>query len=123
MNCTRCSQYPCRCTGNVDVIAEHTRRVLADARLFEQAKEHLTVVPFGGRWPEVPTAPVEPGLKRFDVRYSVAIEATDEAAAIRLAGAIAEFMMGDCAAHGGESVAVVQSCSHSVGSPAQDPQA
>lgn len=29
MNCTRCNQYPCRCTGNVDVIADYHDRIRA----------------------------------------------------------------------------------------------
>lgn len=82
------------------------------------AKAHMTAIPFGGRWPEVPTSPIEPGLKAFDVRFSVTIEATDRDAAIALAGNIAEFMMGAASAHDAKGVAAVQACSHSVGSPA-----
>lgn len=53
MNCTRCLQYPCRCTGNVDVIADHVARLSAeDHRLIDHAKAHMTNIPDGHvPWP------------------------------------------------------------------------
>lgn len=48
MNCTRCLKYPCRCTGGVDVIAEHTARMLAQAQAHKVA-----IPPSDAHWPEV----------------------------------------------------------------------
>lgn len=52
--CRRCREYPCRCVGGVDVIAEHNVRVMTEANdLYAQAVAHMKNIPDGHTpWPE-----------------------------------------------------------------------
>lgn len=91
--------------------------------LYAQAFAHMKNIPVGGPpWPErkVGMAPElamgfePPALKVFSAKYVVTIEATDEAAATKLANSIGEFMMGAASAHDSEGIAAVSACGHTV---------